>query len=509
MANTKSSLTNDAGRWISEQILESVTEPDTTALDEAGLSLTPNQAAVLIESNRTNFYLAFCRPQSWNASTERIIINVPVTVSKDIAFFSQDISANINVNDILTFESVNARPITTVGPFSVVTVNSAIITLNTNATGGNTSMLATRSRAGYNDANIPNVLVSSTKTMFDIWNSMIGGKLLVGNDMAHVVPRYDWTAGQTYSRYNPNDPDLFSKPFYVLTSEFKVYKCLDNNGNSPVSVEPTSIPSTDWREIQVTSDNYVWKYMFSLDEADTNFTQKFLTSDWMPVKSLDVASSEPLHQFDVQSAAINGAIDNILMKNGGLGYVVPSDGPLTVTFLGGGGTGAQGTAVVAPDGTIAGITVLGSQVGQGYGANLTSYSFIATANSNILTHTDAVLDPSYNGSYLTGNVIPANTYITQIVNTSSPMKVYLSANATANSPVGTPVISGWPRIDIEGGGGANASALVILTGDHIDTFNCSVQSSRMPCKLWICTSDRCHNHRRRRQRSCIRRQQFN
>jgi hypothetical protein len=471
MANTKTSLTADAGRWISEQIIESITEPDTTALDIAGLSLTPNQAAVLIESNRTNLYLAFGRPQSWAGANETLIINVPVTVSLNTAFFSQDVSANIAANDILTFESVNARPVLTVGPFSVLNVNSAIVTLNTNATGGNTSMLATRMRSGYDDVNVPNVLVSTTRTMFNTWNNMIGGKLLVGSDMSHVVPRYDWTSGQTYTRYNPNDPDLFTKPFYVMTSLFHVFKCLDNNGNSPSTVEPSTIPSTDWREVQITSDNYVWKYMFSLDVADTNFTQRFLTEDWMPIKALDVASSEPLHQFDVQSAAIDGSIDNIIMKNGGLGYVVPSNGPLNVSFLGGGGTGAEGTAVVSLTGQIAGITVPSSTQGQGYGSNLTSYSFIATANSNILTHTDTVIDPSYNGSYLTGNVIPANTYITQIVNTSSPMKVYLSANATANGSVGTPVISGWPRIAISGGGGSNAAALVLLTGDHIDTFN--------------------------------------
>ena len=64
--------------------------------------------------------------------------------------------------------------------------------------------------------------------------------------------------------------------FYVVTDEYNVYKCIDNNNNAlstfkPIgtNVDPVTFP-----------DGYMWKFMYNLPVALRN---KFLTDDFIPV----------------------------------------------------------------------------------------------------------------------------------------------------------------------------------------------------------------------------------
>ncbi len=90
--------------------------------------------------------------------------------------------------------------------------------------------------------------------------------------------------------------------FYVMTDEFNVYKCLDNNNNSPSTVKPTGTQI----EPIVLSDGYVWKYMYNVPIGLRN---KFLTGDQIPV------TSALTNQF-----YNNGSLDTISILNKGAGY---------------------------------------------------------------------------------------------------------------------------------------------------------------------------------------------
>ena len=64
--------------------------------------------------------------------------------------------------------------------------------------------------------------------------------------------------------------------YYVMTDEYNVYKCLDNNNNAPstykplgTTVDPITFP-----------DGYMWKFMFNVPVALRN---KFLTDDYIPI----------------------------------------------------------------------------------------------------------------------------------------------------------------------------------------------------------------------------------
>lgn len=162
-----------------------------------------------------------------------------------------------------------------------------------------------------NDAH-PDVSNTSIDAFNNVWKNMIGGKRITGNDMQFVIPRNNWTANTVYNMYDDKIDNFQYGNFYVLTDEFKVYKCLSNNGGSLSYVKPTSTSTTAAVE---TLDNYIWKYMYSLNaEEQTRFT----STTFMPVKTLTINDAST--QWLVQTSATPGAINSIVITNPGSGY---------------------------------------------------------------------------------------------------------------------------------------------------------------------------------------------
>jgi hypothetical protein len=188
-------------------------------------------------------------------------------------------------------------------------------------------------------------------------NNLIALKLLNPSDVTHTVPRYNWNAGEAYYAWDDRDEDIFAKPFFVMTSQYKIYKCL-HAGPAASTVEPT----TNSSEVPETCiDGYVWKFMcFIQAEA----TDRFLTKNFMPIRTA-VAADEAVggvnwehYGWQREAIATDGAIYDIVMSvenGGGAGYTTP-----TVTIVGdalaNGGVEATASAVVV-DGVITKINV--------------------------------------------------------------------------------------------------------------------------------------------------------
>ena len=99
-------------------------------------------------------------------------------------------------------------------------------------------------------------------------------------DVTHIIPRYTWTTGRVYVAWDSNDGAIFDKEFYVITSEFKVYKCIIAPATAS-TVQPTQTLTAPTAE----SDGYTWKYMYTLTVADS---EKFLTTSYLPVKTVSL-----------------------------------------------------------------------------------------------------------------------------------------------------------------------------------------------------------------------------
>ena len=242
-----------------------------------------------------------------------------------------------------------------------------------------------------NDASPPTPTNSTANVEYLPWRDMVGLKRVTSSDVSLAVPRYDWTSGTVYDQYDDADTNLIeSDDFYVLTDDYQVYKCLFNNGGAASTTKPTGTSTSEF----TTADGYIWKFMYKLSTGEV---LKFLTTDYMPVKLLD--SDDGSDQWDVQAAAIDGAIHVIKVTSGGSGYgSAPS---VTIT---GDGSGATANCTLS-GGAVSLVNV--TNVGSGYTtATVTFDSGAATATAIISPKSGHGANPieELGGKYLVLNV---------------------------------------------------------------------------------------------------------
>ena len=132
---------------------------------------------------------------------------------------------------------------------------------------------------------------------------MTGMKKVTGSDLSNVVPRYTWTSGSSYHAWKSNDASIFDKAFYIVTSEFKVYKCIKAGGGTS-SIQPTQTLT----DPQAESDGYTWKYMYTIGVSDST---KFLTNAYMPVKSISLSAEGVIAAASSSSTIVTLTASNL------------------------------------------------------------------------------------------------------------------------------------------------------------------------------------------------------
>ena len=165
--------------------------------------------------------------------------------------------------------------------------------------------------ASPSDTAIP-IPIDTTIAPFIHHNDMIAAKLINQSNVSHVIKRTDWVSGTVYAEHDHNQDDQIDQTFFVMTDQYNVYKCISNYGGAASTIKPTGQLAT----IIETSDNYRWKFMYEVQQADV---LKYVTTDWIPVKYL--TSDDGNAQWDVQQAAVDGALEHIDVTTAGTGYV--------------------------------------------------------------------------------------------------------------------------------------------------------------------------------------------
>jgi len=116
----------------------------------------------------------------------------------------------------------------------------------------------------------------------DIDQEMIFGKTVTDLDYNLMIQNKQWTANTVYTQYDNAEIDLETKNFYVVSKEgvdYGVFKCLSNNNESISTHQPLISETSASEELYKTSDGYIWKYMYTITEANY---EKFATSDHVP-----------------------------------------------------------------------------------------------------------------------------------------------------------------------------------------------------------------------------------
>lgn len=199
------------------------------------------------------------------------------------------------------------------------------------------------------DSTVPQVGTDTDLNDDEIRSNAILLKKISHNDVSVMINRINWTSGTVYDIYD-SSVDMSTKNFYVLTDDYNVYKCLNNNGAIPSTIKPSGQSYTT----TVTSDGYVWKFMYAIPVYKRT---KFLTPTYMPVQK---ALTDSFYN--------NGSIDNVAVDDSGSGY---ADTVLTTCTVTGAGAGSGCTMTIVRNpttGTITSVNVTNG--GTGYTAGI-------------------------------------------------------------------------------------------------------------------------------------------
>ena len=175
---------------------------------------------------------------------------------------------------------------------------------------GKSSPFTTTTSGG--DDSSPPVPVDDVTTEHYKWDSMLAAKLISSSDVSFALPRRNWANSTTYDMYEhdisssntttSSATNLYASTFYFMTSDYRVYKVLDNNSGVAYSgSEPTSETSTPFE-----LGGYRLQYMYKITTSEVT---KFLTSDFMPVST----------DTSVSGDAVDGALD-VVRTVAGSGY---------------------------------------------------------------------------------------------------------------------------------------------------------------------------------------------
>ena len=138
------------------------------------------------------------------------------------------------------------------------------------------------------------------------------GKKINTDNLFYLIDNNRWIAGTVFDQYDDTE-DLSTKKFYAivypgdnLTGDYRVFKCLFNNYNTPVS-DPPNYLDIDNEQIYRSADGYVWKYMYSIDSIDF---EKYRTLSYVPIIVSANTGMEPVLERSIGSIFVTNAAEN-------------------------------------------------------------------------------------------------------------------------------------------------------------------------------------------------------
>ena len=222
------------------------------------------------------------------------------------------------------------------------------------------------------DTSPPTPVDSVGSVDYYVYDDLLSAKKISSSNVSAVIPRRNWTTGTTYDMYehnisssnaaNSGATNLFDSTFFVMNSSNAVYKVIENDGATASTVEPTSTSNS----IFETSDGYRWKYMYSLTSAET---LNFMSTDFIHVST----------DSTVSAAAVDGALDTILVVAGGSSFNTSSGSTISAIPIRGDGSGGIASVTISSGAiTAATVTTAGS-----------GYTFAYIRDADIIAATNA------------------------------------------------------------------------------------------------------------------------
>ncbi|MEO0160204.1 MAG: hypothetical protein ABIL47_07015 [candidate division WOR-3 bacterium] len=173
----------------------------------------------------------------------------------------------------------------------------------------------------WNSTDTPDLALGSTNEFIKTWDEILYMEKLSPFNFFPVIKHFKWTQNTVYSQYE-HDINLqyiyknnHTNPLYCINKDFRVYKCIWNNYNSPSLRQPgvdvqinNIVGNPESVSFLRYDDGYVWKYMYTIS-ASTAY--RFLTRTYIPVEYND----------NVATNAIDGTVDFVKIIDQGDDYV--------------------------------------------------------------------------------------------------------------------------------------------------------------------------------------------
>jgi hypothetical protein len=227
------------------------------------------------------------------------------------------------------------------------------------------------------DTNIPNP-TDNLEYSSHYRDTSLFGKRITSSNIRRLIKKVTWTSNTSYEMYrhdysiqnptpNSNSSRLYDSNYYVISSDFRVYICIDN-GSSGTNLkggrsqdEPT-FTDLEPSSAGVSGDGYIWKYLFSVSPSDII---KFDSTEYVVVPN-DWATSIDSQIVSVRENGDSGStnpnqIKKVYIENGGLGY---SSGVVDIL---GDGTGGRVSVTVNSSGSIISTQVVAGGYGYTWG----------------------------------------------------------------------------------------------------------------------------------------------
>ena len=240
----------------------------------------------------------------------------------------------------------------------------------------------------WNATDAAPIPTNTAKTERDFRNNMQAMKN--AEDVSYVIPRYNWSSGTIYSGYDDHVQGYPTNSYFVMNDELAVFICLQQGRDAQgTAVASTVKPAGSSLLPFTTADGYVWKYMYGQTALRSI---KFTSANYIPVQFVDSAdaTSPALEQEQktIQNAAIPGEVVAVKLNNGGSGYTsAPSVG-----FTGNGTKVPQATATIN-NGEIVKVEMNDSGSGKAFGAGYDYASVVFTGGGGSGANARAVIAP--------------------------------------------------------------------------------------------------------------------
>lgn len=257
---------------------------------------------------------------------------------------------------------------------------------------------------------------------------------------------------------------LQESQFYVMTDDYNIYKCLDNNDGALSTVKPADIAVDPF----TLADGYRWKYMATVQPGKRN---KFLTEDYIPVTTS--VNSKYYARGTIRNVRINNTGENYTFASiqiDGDGYLENDPVYLVQAVIAAGGDNFTAANIiidtpVSYSTSWSNNTPVFSGVRIEYENNIYEIVIPGSTGASGPVHTVGTAQNGsaglkYLGTIATGNVSVTSGNITSITLDGLVREINITDGGSGYIAA--------PAITISGGGGTGAAGYAVATEGFIN-----------------------------------------